>query len=121
MHFIWPKFFNSANSTYLFLLICIIRPRGNKARAKSGYTIICFTINGPLKMLPRNFWYFHCSDFKMTLHENLMKKATIFELLPNFHCGEKYYVLVAVGSKTETSQFKGKIKHIKNVKNLKIT
>ena len=50
------------------------------------------------KMIPSHFWYFHCSSFKMTFDENVMKEATISQLLPNFCSVTKYYVLITVGS-----------------------
>ena len=79
MHFIWLIFFNFANIRYYcVLLMSVICTKCIEAGTKSGYTNVCFTINSPLKMLPRHFWYFSCSSFKMTFDKNFMEKATIF-------------------------------------------
>ena len=78
MHFIWPIFFNTANTRYLLLLMCIICANVNKVVANSGYTNICFMINIPLKMLTRRFPYFHCSNFKMTFVKNFIKESFLF-------------------------------------------
>ena len=69
--------------------------KANEAVTNSGYTNICFTINGPLKMLPLHFRYCHFFKCKMTFDKNFMKKLPCFyekaaiELLPSF-----YYVAV---------------------------
>ena len=78
MHFICPIFFNTANTRYLLLLMCIICANVNKVVANSGYTNICFMINIPLKMLTRRFPYFHCSNFKMTFVKNFIKESFLF-------------------------------------------
>ena len=66
MHYVWQIFFNSANTTYLFSLMCLICPKSNEAVLNLSYSIVFFTINTPLEMLPWHFWYFLCSNFKMT-------------------------------------------------------
>lgn len=50
-------FFNSASTSYLFLLIGVFA-KGNEAVSNLGYASVCFTMNGPLKMLPRGFLVF---------------------------------------------------------------
>ena len=78
MHFIWPIFFNSANIKYLLSLMCVICSNGNEVVANSGYTNVCFSINSLLKMLPRHFLYFHCSNLIMTFDKDFMKKSYHF-------------------------------------------
>ena len=58
-------FFNLANVRYLFLLMSVICLKGNEAVTISDYTTVWFTINSPLKMLPRHFRYFHSLHKKM--------------------------------------------------------
>ena len=41
----------------------VIDAKSNEVMAKPGYTNVFFTINGALKMPPRQFRYFHCSNF----------------------------------------------------------
>ena len=100
MNFIWPIFFNFANTKYLFLLICVIYAKGNEALVNSDYARVCFTISNLLRMLPRCFLCFHCSNFKIFFDRKIFeKKLLFFYLLPNFYFLAKYYVLVTVGSK----------------------
>ena len=58
--------------------MCVVCAKGIEAVTNSGYTNACLTINGPQKMLPCHFRYFHCSNLKMTFDENCKKKATTF-------------------------------------------
>ena len=78
MHFIWPILCNSANTRFLFLLMCVICAKGNEVVANSCYTNICFTINVPLRMLPRHFWYFHCFNFKFDFRQKIYAKNCHF-------------------------------------------
>ena len=50
-------FFNSASTSYLFLLIGVFA-KGSEAVSNLGYASVCFTMNGPLKMLPHGFLVF---------------------------------------------------------------
>ena len=56
----------------------MICAKGDEAVTNSGYRNVYFTINGPLKMLPRHFWYFHCSNFKMTFDQKKIEKKQPF-------------------------------------------
>ena len=56
-------------------------------------------INGPLKMLPRHFRHFHCSNFKMTCDKNFIEKLPFFNFVQASAIPPKHYVLLTVGSK----------------------
>ena len=81
MHFIWQIFFNSANTRYLSSLMCVICAKDKEVVANSGYTNICFTINGFLKIVPSHFRHFHCFNFKMTFDKHFMKKLPFFNFI----------------------------------------
>ena len=66
-------FFNFTNMSICFINVCNMHQAGNESKTNSGYTNVCFTINGQLKMLPCHFRYFHCSNFKMTFEKHFMK------------------------------------------------
>ena len=83
-------FFNSANKTYLrFINLGNMRER-QRSSNKSGHTNVYITINGQLKMLPCHFCSFQFSNFKRSFDKNFMKRATIFQLLPNFYYLAKF-------------------------------
>ena len=90
MLFIWMIFFQSANTRYLLLLMSVICAKGNEAVTNSGYTNVYLTINGPLKMLPRHFRHFHCSNFKMTFDKNFFKKSYHFLTSSKFLLSENF-------------------------------
>ena len=74
IHFTWSIFLNlQTPGIWLFNVFNMMK--GNKTLAYSGYAKICFTINGPLKMLPCHFRYFHCSNFIMTFEKRLLKNC----------------------------------------------
>ena len=75
---ICQKCFLFANIRYLRISMSVICAKGNKAVTYSGHTNVYFTINGPLKMLPRHFRYFHCSNFKMTFDKTISSMSQNF-------------------------------------------
>ena len=84
-------FFNSANTRYLLLLMCVIYSKGNEAMVNSGYASVCFMINYSLKMWPCCFLYFHYSNFIMPFERKMFEKKLpffnffqIFTMLENF-------------------------------------
>ena len=74
----WLLFFNLSNIRYLLLLMSVIYAKGNEAVTNSGQTDVCLAIDGSLKILPRHFRHFHCSNFRMTFDKNFVKKSYHF-------------------------------------------
>ena len=62
----------------MFLLRCVIYAKGKKTVANSVYANAWFTINEPLKILPRYFQYFHSSNFKMLFDNKILEKKLPF-------------------------------------------
>ena len=53
--------------------------------ANSGYVKRLFYDKRSAKMLPRHSRYLRCCNFKMTFDKKkIIRKATIFDLIPNF-------------------------------------
>ena len=63
-------------------IMSVIYAKCNKTVVSSGYADVCYMINGPLKMVPRHFCYFHCSNdnFNMTFdRKNFVKKLPFLD------------------------------------------
>ena len=72
------KFLTPQTQLTQFSLMCIIYAKCSEAVANSGYANVCSTINNPLKMLPRHFRYFHCSNFQITFDKKSFVKKLPF-------------------------------------------
>ena len=79
--FTWLIIFSFLNCKQIFLFMCLIYLKSNKAVENSGYTSVGFTINGPWKVLPHNFWYFCFSNTNVSLAKNFVKILAFFEMI----------------------------------------
>ena len=81
-----------------FINMSKVCQKGNKAVTNWGYENLCFTINGLLKMLIHRFWYFHFSNFNMTIVKHFLKNnyfpMQIFGLLCHKILDSKMVVLL---------------------------